>query len=125
MDITDIQRINKERANRWHGGDFKGWSTLEWAGAMCGEAGEAANYAKKIKRMEDRLAGNQFSEHLTENQSDELNEYRDKLGLELADTFLYMCLLASRQGLNLEGFIIRKFNSKSEEMGFPERIGEW
>lgn len=117
MVIHDIQEINKRRANRWHGGDFKNWSGLEWAGAMCGEAGEAANVAKKLRRVELELDGNAHSEHKLIPK-----ELTNKLASECADTFLYLTLLASRYDIDLHNAIVEKFNSKSREMGFEERI---
>jgi NTP pyrophosphatase (non-canonical NTP hydrolase) len=121
MDIAHIQNVNRQRADQWHNGDFFNWSGLEWAGAMCGEAGEAANVAKKLRRVEMELDGNAKSERPLVPV-----ELVDKLAGELADTFLYMCLLASRYNISLEHAIIAKFNAKSEEMGFPQRlVREW
>src|SRR3954464_13889395 len=54
LTIRFLQSINAKRAERWHG--LKSWSALEWAGAMAGEAGEACNAAKKLKRIEDEIA---------------------------------------------------------------------
>jgi hypothetical protein len=59
--LTHVQEMSVSRANRWHGGDFRQWSGLEWAGAMCGEAGEAANVAKKLRRVELEIDGNAAS----------------------------------------------------------------
>lgn len=106
-----------ERANRWHGGDFRGWSGLEWAGAMCGEAGEAANVAKKLRRVETDVAGNVWGDRPLVT-----SELVDKLAGECADVFLYLCLLASRYGIDLSLAVQDKFNTKSVEMGFPERL---
>lgn len=111
--------MNALRARRWHGeAGVMNWSGLEWAGAMCGEAGEAANVAKKLRRVEQELEGNQASEHIIE-----ATQLVPMLARELADTFFYMVLLAERYDINLEAAIINTFNKKSEEMGFPERIG--
>ncbi len=115
--IQYIQALNVERANLWHDGDFKNWSGLEWAGAMCGEAGEAANVAKKLRRVELALDGNAKSEHPLD-----VDELTERLAGECADVFLYLCLLASRYGIDLSWAIHGKFNTKSEEMGFPQFI---
>lgn len=117
MNIRTIQKTNESRANRWHGGDFKGWTGLEWAGALCGEAGEAANVAKKLRRVEQEIDGNAHSERPLVP-----SDLVQQLAGECADTFLYLCLLASRYGIDLEEAVVRKFNSKSREMGFPERL---
>jgi NTP pyrophosphatase (non-canonical NTP hydrolase) len=115
--IRQFQDANARRAVRWHG-TIDAWSGLEWAGAMCGEAGEAANVAKKLRRLEQELSGNQFSEHVIADQS----ELVVKLGMECADTFAYLVLLCARYGIDLETYASEKFNKISEQMGFPERI---
>lgn len=117
MNIKEIQAINVARANRWHNGDFKEWSGLEWAGALCGESGEAANVAKKLRRFELGLHGNDKSEHSITNIF-----LIPKLAGECADVFLYLCLLASRYDIDLHSAVVEKFNSKSVEMGFQEQI---
>lgn len=118
LTIWYIQTMNADRAKRWHGEAGVGnWTPLEWAGAMCGEAGEAANVAKKIKRVQDELRGNEFSDHILD-----ATQLKPALGKELADTFFYMVLLAERCGIDLEAAIVDAFNRKSEEMGFPERL---
>lgn len=108
-----IQRVNVERCQHWHPGGLEEWSTLEWAAAMCGEAGEAANVAKKIKRVDSDMAnaGGQTREKLV-----------DDLAWEIADTFLYLQLLAARENINLYDAIQKKFNHTSEVYGFPERL---
>ena len=117
LTISYVQAVNIERANRWHGGNFREWSALEWAGAMCGEAGEAANVAKKLRRIETGAAGNAWSDRPLD--ADGLIFAMKK---ECADTFLYLTLLASRCGINLAAAVREVFNKKSDEMGFPERI---
>lgn len=119
MRIREIQEVNVARSNRWHGGDFKQWSGLEWAGALCGEAGEAANVAKKLKRIEDQIDGNAFSERKLD-----ATQLRIQLAGECADVFLYLVMLAARYDIDLESAVRIKFNHKSAEMGFPERLGE-
>lgn len=109
--ITDLSHT---RAMRWHG-EAHPWSVLEWAGAMCGEAGEAANVAKKILREESGMQ-NGVTTGKTKEQLDEM------FGNELADVFLYLVLCANNRGLNLGEYIIKVFNRKSEEYGFPERL---
>lgn len=117
--IGQIQRICTERADRWHDGDFRNWSTLEWAGAACGELGEAANVAKKIKRIEDGLTGNEVSDHAF---LQDIAPLRAEVAKECADAFLYMCILLSSVEIDFEQAIVDRFNRKSEALGFPERI---
>lgn len=109
------------RCKRWHkDGD---WNFLEWAGAMCGEAGETANAAKKIKRIDDQIQNN---DNRMFGQDISLEEQR-KINLELvakeaADTILYAIIILSKSSGNPEGVLRDIFNKKSEEYGFPERI---
>ena len=81
---------------------------------MCGEAGEAANVAKKLRRLEQGLRGNY--------DTDSFDSLRDKLGFECADTFLYDVLLAARYDIDLASYVVKAFNKKSEEQNFPERL---
>lgn len=119
MEINDILKLSVQRANRRHNGNFHEWSPLEWAGAMAGEAGEAANWAKKLKRLESQIASiNEPGRHATD-----IEEVSRMVCKEVADTILYGVLLAARVGCyNLEGVIQGVFNQKSEEYGFQERI---
>lgn len=108
-----ITKQSETRSERWHNGTS--WSILEWAGAMCGEAGEAANVAKKIVREESGMQ-NGISTGKTKEELDHM------LGCELADTFLYLVLCAQNRDINLGDYIVEVFNKKSEEYGFPERL---
>jgi NTP pyrophosphatase (non-canonical NTP hydrolase) len=118
LTIERAQLLNRVRADRWHGGDFRNWTILEWAGAMCGEAGEAANVAKKIRRLEMGLSGNESSEHKVM----DLEALRRAFGRECADTFMYLVLLAECGRVSLADEVRAAFNAKSEEMNFPERL---
>lgn len=115
--IRDIQEISALRSLRWHG-PGKQWSILEWAGAMCGEAGEAANAAKKIRRHDlEMIQGRSTNFPLLDRQ-----KLCEKLAQELADTVLYAVLVAEKEGIDLEAAVIKYFNQKSIEAGFPERV---
>ncbi len=120
MNINDILKTNVERVKRWHpNGGIEVWSPLEWAGAMCGEAGEAANAAKKLKRVEDEIANLNV-----ENRSLVTAEKAQaQVCKEVADTIIYGMLLMARCGCTDAESVIREvFNKKSEEYGFPERL---
>ncbi len=118
--VRVMQGLSHTRANRWHGGNFRNWTGLEWAGAMCGEAGETANVAKKLRRIELAIDGNARSDR----QLDEA-ELLLQLRKELADTFLYSVLLAEYYGVDMANAIAETFNAKSIAMGFPERVETW
>lgn len=80
------------------------WTLADWSNAMCGEAGEAANIVKKIRR------------------GDIDSELIRKLGDELADLSAYIDLLAFHAGIDLDAAIERKYNQLSERLGSETRI---
>jgi|SRR6185436_7761751 len=92
-------------------------NVLEWAGAMAGEAGEAANKAKKIWRVE------KFGPQSAALQHGSTPSNRE-LGIELADTIIYADLLAASRGMTLEELIVWAFNAKSFEIGSDVFLGE-
>ena len=122
LTVRRIVKASIERANRWHNGDMNEWSALEWAGAMCGEAGEAANAAKKLKRLECNIESrNEPDRHFRDKQAAQLATIK-----ECCDTILYAVLVMARAGCDpedAEQAIANVFNAKSEEYGFPERLG--
>lgn len=114
MNISEFQKINETRAELWNkGGD---WSLLEWAGAMCGESGEAANYAKKIKRLETNLPNKEAGLDISNNEL-----LKVKMATEVADSIIYGIIILSRLGVDASVVIANVFDKKSIEYGFPER----
>lgn len=108
---------------------MKDWSILEWAGALAGEAGEAANVAKKMVRT-----GGVQSHH-PEGDGPTF-ENACKLAAEIADVIIYADLVMRRleklhpqAAFRLEEFIAGKFNAVSRKLGdglplLPEEYGE-
>lgn len=118
LDIDEVSQISVKRALRWHVNGLADWSPLEWAGAMAGEAGEAANAAKKLRRMDMGIQSiNRGDRHFTEKA-----EARAEIVKEACDTILYALLLIASVNGNPEAALREVFNKKSEEYGFPERI---
>lgn len=118
LTINKLHLTSMGRAKRWHGKNGE-WNALEWAGAMCGEAGEAANAAKKLRRLEGNLQTiNEEARHYAT-----LEEARIAVANECADTILYALLLMGHVGItDAETVIASIFNKKSVEYGFPERV---
>lgn len=110
-----LHAAHLSRRHRWHETESRPWSIAEWTNALCGEAGEAANVAKKLLRHELGISGNKVGEDQA--------ALLDKLGRELADTVHYAIIAAERAGVDLEGALAITFNEKSAQLGFPERIG--
>lgn len=114
MDFRDFSVFNRHRCEAAKGFNhpLSGWSLSDWMTAVAGELGEAANIAKKLNRVRDGIPGNTQSEP----------ELRSALADEIADTFIYLDLLAQSQGIDLEAAIIDKFNRTSEKIGYDNKF---
>lgn len=93
LTFEELRVANLKRCTESFHGQLSDWTPLEWAGAMAGEAGEACNAAKKLRRGEDVPC--------------------EAIADEIADTVIYGCLLCQALGVRLEDHIIRKFNAIS------------
>ena len=113
LDFAVLRVVNAARLRRWHDPESEPWTGADWSNAMCGEAGEVANVVKKLRRHETRTSPQGDPDELT---------LRAWLASELADVVLYADLLAKHYHIDLGGAVIAKFNLKSEEQGFPERL---
>lgn len=113
--FTALHAAHLVRRHRWHMTETRPWSIAEWTNALCGEAGEAANIAKKLLRFDLGIAGNVAVEQ-------DRKVLLDKLARELADVVHYAIIAAERAEVDLEQALRDTFNEKSEQLGFPERI---
>lgn len=113
--LADLRRVNVTRCvESFH--DIVEWSPTDWATAVAGECGEACNLIKKLRRrtgptMESGKAN-----------TPEVAELIPAIGAELADTIIYIDLLAARLGIDLEDVIRRKFNEVSARVGSRELL---
>lgn len=115
LTFASLRTINATRCKRWHE-NTPDWTGADWSNAMNGEAGEAANIVKKLRRLELGL----YNAHpqLGEN----IEELIVRLGYEIADTVIYADLLANYYNIPLDLAIVEKFNIVSRRYGFPERL---
>jgi NTP pyrophosphatase (non-canonical NTP hydrolase) len=115
MTFNGFSYVNRMRCTSPNGFNhsLSSWSLSDWMTATLGELGEAANFAKKLNRVRDGIPGNKG---LTE------DELRAEFKKELADTFIYLDLMAQSQGIDLGEAVREKFNEKSEELGFPYKV---
>ena len=92
LTFHELRAVNSNRARHLaeKHEDYAGWSPLEWAGAMCGEAGEVANLCKKLRRGD--------------------YVHTARIAEELADTVTYADLLADALDINLGLAVVNKFN---------------
>lgn len=114
LTFDQLRSTNLSRCKRWHPGGVDDWSLADWGVAMAGEAGEVCDIIKKLNRCRDNLIGNRRNEE----------ELKRDLALEIADTILYLDLLAARADINIEDAVTKKFNAVSERLNFPERLPE-
>jgi NTP pyrophosphatase (non-canonical NTP hydrolase) len=85
------------------------WSPTDWATAFAGEAGEACNVVKKLRRLD----GADKTQDTPENRE----RLRDQIATELADAVIYADLLAARIGRSLGDAVTAKFNEVSAKRG--------
>jgi NTP pyrophosphatase (non-canonical NTP hydrolase) len=112
LSFERLRVLGLSRCSRWHPGGVTDWSLSDWGVAAGGEMGEALNVIKKMNRDRDQIVGN--------TQTDA--ELRTSLAEEIADTVIYLDLLAARAGIDLAKAITAKFNKVSKKNGFPERL---
>jgi hypothetical protein len=96
--LGDLRRLNPERCKVF-GHSIQDMGLAFWATATAGECGEMCNIIKK------KLRG------------DVITDFHGKVGREAADQVIYLDLLCTFLGINLEEFIILKFNEVSTERG--------
>ncbi len=106
-----FSKVNRYRSESAEGFNhpLSGWSLSDWMVALTGELGEAANVLKKLNRCRDGINGNTNTEV----------ELKAKFVAELADTFIYLDLLAQAAGIDLPAAVVETFNNKSEQLGCP------
>jgi NTP pyrophosphatase (non-canonical NTP hydrolase) len=115
LTFNDLSFTNLARCRRWHPGfPLDDWTGADWGNAAAGEMGEACNVVKKLRRLDVGHPGANDPGML---------ELVDQLGEEIADTVIYLDLLAQHYGIDLPAAIVAKFNAVSVREGFPERLG--
>lgn len=112
MNFSDFSKENRARCEASNGfnHNLMSWSLSDWFTAVMGEIGEAANIAKKLNRVRDGVIGNKESEP----------ELRNKIRSELADAYIYLDLLAQREGIDIGQAVRETFDAKSKEIGYTD-----
>lgn len=114
LTFEEVSQANRTRVERWHPGfPNDGWMGSDWSNAMGGEAGEAMNVVKKLRRIDIGQEGKVDPER---------DVLLGKLAEEIADTFIYLDLLAAFYGIDLPAAVVAKFNAISVREGFPDRL---
>lgn len=114
LTFQEFSKTNRARCESPEGFNhaLHSWSLSDWITATAGELGEAANIAKKLNRVRDGIPGN----------AETPEQLRAALADEIADTFIYLDLLAQSQGIDLAKAVADKFNRTSEKVGSVVRI---
>lgn len=108
-----LRKVNKSRDLMMHEKlKMEVWNGTDYGCAAAGEMGEACNIVKKMRRMESRIQP-------SDSQSKRYEELRWRLGEELADTILYVDLLAAHYDIDLWDQIVKKFNVGSGLLSAP------
>jgi len=100
--LEKLKKVNEDRSIDGFGMSLTDWSLPEWGNAVAGEVGEMCNVIKKIHRG-DFVGRPGHGNHL--------------LQQEMADVIIYLDLIASREGIDLQQAIIDKFNVVSHRIG--------
>lgn len=108
--MSSFSRRNRIRCESPQGFNhpLSSWSLSDWTTATLGELGEAANIVKKLNRVRDGIPGNAETE----------DELRQKLADEIADTAIYLDLMAQAAGFDLETIRDAKFDKTSTKIGY-------
>lgn len=113
MHMHNFSKINEKRCNKWHPNGINSWSGSDWMTALTGEVGEAANIIKKLNRIRDGLVGN--------NEKENKDALIIALRKEFADIYIYLDLLSTSFGVDLQRAVIDKFNETTDKNGLgPE-----
>ena len=111
MTFSERNRLRCESASGFNHA-IHSWSLSDWMTAVAGELGEAANVIKKLNRYRDGIPGNDASEP----------NLRNQLANEIADTYIYLDLLAQAAGFDMSEIVERKFEITSAKIGYVEPV---
>lgn len=114
LTFAEFAEANRTRCRRWHDPASEPWTGADWSNAMCGEAGEAANVVKKLRRQETFTARGP--------DDPDASVLRSMLADEIGDVIAYVFLLADFYDIDVAQATAGKFNRVSVRQGFPERV---
>lgn len=92
------------------------FTSFERAAEVAGEVGELVNAVKKLRRHEIKMPGNYKP---GEGDVDKLYE---RAAYEIGDVFVTCFNLTNKLQISAWNCIQMAFNTKSDEMGFPEKL---
>ena len=104
LTFNTLRQANEKRLPLFPGRS-QTWDHSKWMQALVGELGEAANLLKKLDRGDFAL-----------------DEGRERIAEELADTAIYLDLICTYLGIDLGPAIMKKWNADCRKHGIPLRI---
>lgn len=108
--IRQFHEANERRRRSDYGGGTEmTWDLVDWTNQLCGEAGELANLAKKVKRARPAQNGKEADPTLDEAKAD--------FASEIADIIICASLVAGYLGIDLDAAVREKFNIVSDRIG--------
>ena len=121
--LEEFHKLNRQRCEECFR-PLDEWSANDYVAASVGELGELANLLKKVHRagLDADWVKNANRYDLTpelDRNGLQLNGslLRFNLGEEIADTIIYLDLLAHRLGIDLPSVMVDKFNEVTAKMG--------
>lgn len=114
LTFRDLQRTNRSRVPKF-GHTLEEWSPMEWACAAAGEMGELCNALKKQARQEDPARPGY---DVSGKKRPTMRDVAD----EIADVVIYLDLLASKLGIDMQEAVRGKWNEVSARLGWTERV---
>jgi len=110
FDLAKFSAVNRSRCEAPNGFNhpLQAWTLSDWLTATMGELGEAANVVKKLNRIRDGIPSNGNTKEA----------YEQMLADEIADTFIYLDLMAQAAGIDLPAAVEKKFNETSRKIGY-------
>lgn len=118
LTFAELRRVNVQRCESvFH--RLADWSPNDWGCAVGGELGELLNLMKKLRRASDKIGKFDLND---ERLWLEAGVTREQIAHELADTAIYLDLLAAIFCVDLGEAIREKFNIVSERRGSNIRL---
>lgn len=115
LSFGELSAANAARhAQRAGGGTEAAWNLVDRTNELCGEAGELANLAKKVRRGRPAQNGQKADPTLEEAKGD--------LAAEIADVVICASLVAGYLGIDLQQAVREKFNIVSDRIGSDVKL---
>jgi len=107
--LNQLRKPNVDRCLEVFHDSLEEWSVSDWACAAAGECGEVCDAVKKLRRLETGAPNKETDPY-------DIETAVKAIGEEIADTIIYLDLLAARLNIDLDWAIQEKFNAVSKRL---------